>query len=146
MVFFNDDVPSMFLEYSWIACHLASRSEIFHALIQERPHWWWRAVKVRHFLGACGLLEGRDLYRAIPCYDSGPRFTWSHLKDRPHLITSFYKPELLTIYVNPITTGLEKVQQYENTLIFYLQNSWLIDWLIDWLPCVLRRIGNIPAL
>ena len=24
--------------------------------------------------------------------------------------------------------------------------DWLIDWLIDWLSCVLRRIGNSPAL
>jgi hypothetical protein len=42
-------------------------------------------------LGAQGLWAGRDLYRATYC-DTGPRFIWSHPKDRHPRPTVGFEP------------------------------------------------------
>jgi hypothetical protein len=50
-----------------------SRPRIFH--IWRRHHYWWKAPKFKHMIGAQGLWAGRNLYRATPAVTRGFGFS-----------------------------------------------------------------------
>ena len=64
------DFTSLYIEYENIS------------FLYGRLHCPWGAAKFRVIRAATVFWEGRDLYRAIRCNDTGPRFTRSRPKER----------------------------------------------------------------
>ena len=53
-------------------------------------HYRWQGCKLRPMLGAQGLWARRESLSCHTYCDTGPRFIWSHLKDRhPHPTVGF---------------------------------------------------------
>jgi hypothetical protein len=70
------------------------------SLIWRRHHYRRRATKFRPMLGAQGLWAERDISRA-----TGPRFFWSHPKDRPITSPLTTHEGMWRIYSNPDPHG-----------------------------------------
>lgn len=62
-------------------------------------HTWFENISLIKGCQHCLPIEQRGTLSCYSCYDKGPRFSRSHLKDRP--VTSYYKPWVTRAYSNP---------------------------------------------
>ena len=74
---FTSRIKCIHVQWMNVSNCFSSRSRIFriHSWIWERHHYWWRTAKLRPILGA--LCRDGSL-SCHTCYDTGPRFIWSH--------------------------------------------------------------------